>query len=691
MKKKQRRHILERAGQRTAEQLASELGLPLDEVRSVLSSLRPAGAVEPGAAGPKAASDPPQTPDLRQAGLLVAVALALRLAHLIASRGTALDSREFILDSDHYLRCAQSIASGNLTDPASAYGSPLYPFYLAFSYVVSGGAALARIAQIILDALTAGLVYRMAVVLSGSRRAGVVAGGAYAAYGLAIFYSTLYLDVALVTGLSVVFISTLLEAQERPARTVLWVVAGLLAGLILVLKTNLLVFLPVWLIVTLRGKDPDRSVILRGAMIAAAVLLLTLTPFAWRNLKIEGRFSPFPTHGGLNFYIGNNPDATGRYMQLPGISDEPIRQIRDSVRQAERALGRPLSSKEASAYWMKLSTDWIRSQPGAYVGLLVRKAGLLLDRQELPSNTNYEFCRRFSAVLSAPLVGYGMVAPLALTGLYLLWIRRDRRSRTMVLYVLSYAASVLLLFVSDRYRFPVVPFLAVGAGWGAVVLWDGARRPDRRAGLLTPGAILLVSIIAVNAGTVMGSEKYSTDYSNLGNVLEKEGRKTEALEAYIKAVELAPDNAPAIYNLANAYDERGDLGSAAKFYRLALEKDPRYVDALYNLALILRKQGDLDGAERAYKDILAINPAYDRAQYSLGNVQLQKGRPQAARGHYERAVQLNPANTAALMSLAQMELADGRHAEAVELYRRVLKIKPDHSKAQAALAELGQS
>lgn len=691
MKKKQRRHILERAGQRTAEQLASELGLPLDEVRRVLAGVRPAGASAAGTVHPQVTPDASQAPDWRQAALLVVVALVLRLAHLVVSRGTALENREFILDSDYYLRCAETIASGNLTDPASAYGSPLYPFYLALSRFVSGGTALARMAQIALDALIAGLVYRMTVELSGSRRAGLVAGGAYAAYGLAIFYATLYLDVALVTGLSVLFIRLLIAAQERPAKTVLWAATGLSAGLILALKTNLLVFLPVWLIVTLRRKDAERAATLRGAMIAAVVLLIVMAPFALRNLKMEGRFSPFPTHGGLNFYIGNNPDATGRYMRLPGISDEPIRQIRDSVQQAEQASGRELSSKEASAYWMKRSTDWIRTDPGAYAALLVRKAGLLLDRQELPSNTNYEFCRRFSAVLSAPLVGYGMVAPFALTGLYLLWIRRDRRSRTMVLYVLCYAASVMLLFVSDRYRFPVVPFLAVGAGWGAVALWEGVRRPELRAGLLTPGAILLVSLIAVNAGTVMGGEKYSTDYSNLGNVLEKEGRKAEALEAYIKAVDLAPDNAAAIYNLANAYDERGDLVSAARFYRLALEKDPTYIDALYNLALILRKQGDLDAAERAYQGILAISPSYDKAHYSLGNVQLQKGRPQAARAHYERAVQLNPANTAALMSLAQMELGEGRQIEAVQLYRRVLKIKPDHDKARAALAELGQS
>lgn len=690
MKKKQRRHILERAGQRTAEQLASELGLPLDEVRRVLTETPAGRSAAPAAARVSTAPSAPETPSWRHMGILIAAALVLRLTHLAVSRGTALDDREFILDSDYYLRCAQTIASGNLTDPESAYGSPLYPFYLALSYVLSGGAVLARMVQIAFDAVTAGLVYRLTVVLSGSRRAGLVAGGAYAAYGLAIFYATLYLDVALVTGLSVLLILTLITAQDRPAKTALWVAAGLLVGLILALKTNLLIFLPVWLIVTLRRRDPDRPVILRGVIIAAVAAVLTLTPFALRNLKMEGRLSPFPTHGGLNFYIGNNPDATGRYTRLAGISDEPIRQIRDSVQQAEQALGRKLSSKEASAYWMKLSADWIRTQPGAYVSLLIRKAGLLLDRQELPSNTNYEFCRRFSAVLSAPLVGYGMVAPLAFVGLYLLWIRRDRRSRTLVLYALCYAASVMLLFVSDRYRFPIVPFLAVGVGWGAISLWEGIRRPELRAGLLTPGAILLVSLIAVNAGTVMGGEKYSTDYSNLGNVLEKEGRKGEALEAYIKAVDLAPDNAAAIYNLANAYDERGDLESASKFYRLALEKDPTYIDALYNLALILRKQGDLDGAERAYKDILAINPSYDKAHYSQGNVQLQKGRPKAARGHYEQAVRLNPSNTAALMSLAQMELSEGRTAEAIELYRRVLQVKPDHAKARAALTELGQ-
>ncbi|MCG3175706.1 MAG: Photosystem I assembly protein Ycf3 [Candidatus Omnitrophica bacterium] len=688
MKKKQRRHILDNARQRSAEQLASELGLPLSEVRRVLAEAGPAAA--PTSASTAVVTAGPQGPSWRHMGLVAAVALALRAVHLAVVRNTPLDDREFILDSAYYLRCAEAIAAGRFFDPESVYGSPLYPFYLALSQAVTGSPVLARLVQVVLDACTAGMVYRLCVRLSGSRKAGLLAGGLYAAYGLAIFYSALYLDVTLVTAFSVLLVSLMVEAQET-RRTSYWLAAGAVAGLVLALKTNLLLFVPVWLVWVARHKADERAALLRGTGWMVLAAALTLAPFAARNLKMDGRFSPFPTHGGLNFYIGNNPDATGRYMRLPGISDEPIRQIRDSHRQAEQALGRTVSAAEASSYWMKRSTDWIASDPGAYAAVLLRKAGLLLDRQELPSNTNYEFCRRFSAVLSAPLAGFGLVAPLAFVGLSLWWSGGGRKARPVVLYVAAYAASVILLFVTDRYRFPVVPFLAAAAGWGGVWLWETARDPRSRYRLLTPGAVLLVSLIAVNAGTVMGGEKYSTDYSNLGNVLEREGRSAEALEAYLKAVELAPDNAAAIYNLANAYDERGDLESAQKHYLQAIEKDPTYVDALYNLALILRKKGNLDGAERAYRDILAVNPAYDRAYYSLGNVQLQKGRPRAARGHFEEALRINPANTGALIGLAQMDLAEGRRAEAIELYRKVLKIKPDHDKARAALAELGQS
>ena len=35
-------------------------------------------------------------------------------------------------------------------------------------------------------------------------------------------------------------------------------------------------------------------------------------------------------NGGINFYIGNHPEATGLYVHIPNVSDRPVEQVLSS-------------------------------------------------------------------------------------------------------------------------------------------------------------------------------------------------------------------------------------------------------------------------------------------------------------------------------------------------------------------------
>ena len=88
----------------------------------------------------------------------------------------------------------------------------------------------------------------------------------------------------------------------------------------------------------------------------------------------------FPSsQGGLNFYIGNSPTATGFYQQLPGITPNIAGQAEDARRVAEQALGRPLTDAETSSYFFGLAWDWIRRSPGDAIGLFFYKLGWVLS------------------------------------------------------------------------------------------------------------------------------------------------------------------------------------------------------------------------------------------------------------------------------------------------------------------------
>ncbi|MCS6288443.1 MAG: glycosyltransferase family 39 protein [Nitrospira sp.] len=66
----------------------------------------------------------------------------------------------------------------------------------------------------------------------------------------------------------------------------------------------------------------SRQDALRLVALFAMTLLITLTPWMWRNVIVWGQPLPISYTSGVNLHIGNNPEATGKWVRFSGESDE---------------------------------------------------------------------------------------------------------------------------------------------------------------------------------------------------------------------------------------------------------------------------------------------------------------------------------------------------------------------------------
>ncbi|RKU23789.1 hypothetical protein C6499_17830 [Candidatus Poribacteria bacterium] len=99
---------------------------------------------------------------------------------------------------------------------------------------------------------------------------------------------------------------------------------------------------------------------------------------------------------------------------------------------------------------------------------------------------------------------------------------------------------------------------------------------------------------------------------NLGTVLYRKGKFSEAVEAFRESLathggntEKAPDQAHIYYNLGNTQFKAGDLRSAIEAYRHSLRLNPQDTDTQHNLALALRlaeQQEDFAQQQKANKN-----------------------------------------------------------------------------------------
>ena len=167
----------------------------------------------------------------------------------------------------------------------------------------------------------------------------------------------------------------------------------------------------------------------------------------------------------MNLWIGNNPASDGSAAIVPGTPDGWWEGYYGAIAQAEAAEGRELRPSEVSSHFTRRALGWALEEPGAWAAHMLWKTRLLLSNVELANNSDVEFTAvrtmpplRFTPSRWDLLLGFGLMG-------LLLGVRKGQRGAgTLALYLGVYSVSIVLFFVSARFRVPLVPILAIGAG-----------------------------------------------------------------------------------------------------------------------------------------------------------------------------------------------------------------------------------
>jgi tetratricopeptide (TPR) repeat protein len=96
--------------------------------------------------------------------------------------------------------------------------------------------------------------------------------------------------------------------------------------------------------------------------------------------------------------------------------------------------------------------------------------------------------------------------------------------------------------------------------------------------------------------------------NEMGNLLLKEGRRLEAEERYMKAVELDDQFAAAWNNLGIVRSALGNRTEAETALRTAVEVQPNYALAWYNLGTVLDAEQHYEQAVKAYERAFVLDP-----------------------------------------------------------------------------------
>src|SRR6185295_3704761 len=182
---------------------------------------------------------------------------------------------------------------------------------------------------------------------------------------------------ALMVPLALLAAAAAIAALDRPGPA-RWLAVGIASGLGALARPNLLLIgalCVAWAAVSQR----DRSLVIRAGWLAAFALgaLVCIAPVTWRNYAVSGDFVPITYSGGLNLFIGNNPDANGTF-RVPRLfarsaADDPWEQRAAFERAAEQSVGRELRPSEESSFWSARALQFARQYPALEARLLWHK------------------------------------------------------------------------------------------------------------------------------------------------------------------------------------------------------------------------------------------------------------------------------------------------------------------------------
>lgn len=591
-----------------------------------------------------------------------------------------------VIDSLDYVRDA--------TNPDAArlpyYHSPLYLWLVKLVLGATGKCLIAlRLVQVGIGAGTILLLYAVGVRIF-SRAVARVAVVAWVLYGPVLFFSTEILNLGVILFFNLLALLLVLRTWDRPTPP-RWALAGLGMGLAATARPDVLVFaLLVAAVLLVRRLRPEHLSLGRAALLAGLFLFVTLLPLLMvgaRNQRVSGQFAMLPTNGGLNFYIGNNPNYRDtialRLERWYTLTHMPLAE----------GVGTEMNELGHGRFYYGKALDFITTSPIEYARCVFYKLRTLVNGYELPETFDVYTYRNHSPVLRLLVwrwgefyFPFGLLLPLALCGA-VLSVRENPRSWWLVLLVLAGLVSLVGYWNSARYRLLITPVLMLWAGFFGVWLWQHLQRRE-----WTPATFALASVTVLGVLTnwpvdhfskhfdfdaerkmIVGLERMGTEpdeglrllheaaaqapsnfavHYNLGDALLKTGRVDEAIAELTRATQLDLGFYPAHDYLGRAYARKGEPAEAIRHFERTLELFPRSYLTHYNLAATLMEEGQPQRARAHLEEVLRINPRYADAHNNLGVLAFEAGDMAAAEVHFAAAAKLNPGHPNAASNLA---------------------------------------
>lgn len=208
--------------------------------------------------------------------------------------------------------------------------------------------------------------------------------------------------------------------------------------------------------------------------------------------------------------------------------------------------------------------------------------------------------------------------------------------------------------------------------------WKGRSVLDRAASAdaVTAAIADFQRAVDLDPGFALGHAGLAEGHWQKYQLVHDEALPRQALEASLKALQLAPDQPAVIVAAATVYNGLGQSDEAVRILRGAQQDEPSNENVQRVLSKALLASGRTDEGLRLLEDATRANPASWRNYFELGMARYQLRRLPEAADALSRALELNPNDPRLLGNLGTTYAQMWDNERAVDNFERANQLVP---------------
>ena len=186
--------------------------------------------------------------------------------------------------------------------------------------------------------------------------------------------------------------------------------------------------------------------------------------------------------------------------------------------------------------------------------------------------------------------------------------------------------------------------------------------------------------------SVQCDPKLTLAFVAIGDAYSEKHNSKESLSAYLRALDLEPNNSSALHGAAAIYLQEKLPQKAVEVLELLVRVEPRDPQVHADLGAVYLATGNQEGAEKQFREALVLKPNDATALLGLANIYLKGGDTDNAIATLRRTLDLAPKAYEPHFLLGSAYNRQGRYQDAAEQLQAALKLGSQDSEVYYHLA-----